>query len=67
MYGSTSTVENKEKKQNETEFNNFYQEQHHKCDDNEYEHEDFETAIIATGYGKFHYFLLFVCGWANAR
>jgi len=27
---------------------------------------DYETAIEATGYGKFHYWLLLVCGWANA-
>ena len=27
---------------------------------------DYETAIAKTGFGKFHYWLLFVCGWANA-
>jgi len=27
---------------------------------------DYETAIETTGYGKFHYLLLLVCGWANA-
>jgi VNT family MFS transporter (synaptic vesicle glycoprotein 2) len=27
---------------------------------------DYETAISKTGYGKFHYWLMFVCGWANA-
>lgn len=27
---------------------------------------DYETAISATGYGKFHYWLLLACGWANA-
>jgi len=27
---------------------------------------DYETALEATGYGKFHYWLLVVCGWANA-
>ena len=27
---------------------------------------DYETAINLTGYGTFHYWLMFVCGWANA-
>eukprot|EP00092_Neocalanus_flemingeri_P039522 GFUD01043036.1.p1 GENE.GFUD01043036.1~~GFUD01043036.1.p1 ORF type:complete len:573 (+),score=163.98 GFUD01043036.1:56-1774(+) len=27
---------------------------------------DYETAIKLTGYGSFHYWLMFVCGWANA-
>ena len=27
---------------------------------------DYETAIAKTGFGRFHYWLLFVCGWANA-
>lgn len=27
---------------------------------------DYETAIAAAGYGKFHYWLLLACGWANA-
>ena len=27
---------------------------------------DYETAIHSAGFGKFHYWLLFVCGWANA-
>jgi len=27
---------------------------------------DYETAITLTGYGVFHYWLLLVCGWANA-
>jgi len=27
---------------------------------------DFETAQKIAGFGKFHYWLLFVCGWANA-
>jgi len=27
---------------------------------------DYETALDRTGYGRFHYWLLFVCGWANA-
>jgi len=27
---------------------------------------DYETAISSAGFGKFHYWLLFVCGWANA-
>ncbi|KAK4008982.1 synaptic vesicle glycoprotein 2C isoform X1 [Daphnia magna] len=27
---------------------------------------DYETAIAATEYGKFHYWLLLACGWANA-
>ncbi|XP_066270386.1 synaptic vesicle glycoprotein 2C-like isoform X1 [Branchiostoma lanceolatum] len=26
----------------------------------------YEEAIAATGYGRFQYFLLFACGWANA-
>jgi len=28
--------------------------------------EDYETALSSAGFGKFHYWLLFVCGWANA-
>lgn len=27
---------------------------------------DYETAIAKAGFGWFHYWLLFVCGWANA-
>lgn len=27
---------------------------------------DYETAITNAGFGRFHYWLLFVCGWANA-
>jgi len=27
---------------------------------------DYEKAVEASGYGKFHYWLLFICGWANA-
>ena len=27
---------------------------------------DYETAISKAGYGKFHWILLMVCGWANA-
>jgi len=27
---------------------------------------DYDTAIDKAGYGKFHYWLLWVCGWANA-
>lgn len=27
---------------------------------------DYETAIAATGYGRFHYWLLLASGWANA-
>ena len=27
---------------------------------------DYDTALVRTGYGKFHYWLMFVCGWANA-
>ena len=27
---------------------------------------DYDTAISRTGYGKFHYLLMLVCGWANA-
>jgi len=27
---------------------------------------DYETAISSAGFGRFHYWLLFVCGWANA-
>ena len=27
---------------------------------------DYETAITSAGFGRFHYWLLFVCGWANA-
>lgn len=27
---------------------------------------DFDTALGRAGFGKFHYWLLFVCGWANA-
>eukprot|EP00092_Neocalanus_flemingeri_P032628 GFUD01035489.1.p1 GENE.GFUD01035489.1~~GFUD01035489.1.p1 ORF type:complete len:574 (-),score=164.16 GFUD01035489.1:136-1857(-) len=27
---------------------------------------DYETAIKLAGYGSFHYWLMFVCGWANA-
>jgi len=27
---------------------------------------DYETAISNAGFGRFHYWLLFVCGWANA-
>jgi len=27
---------------------------------------DYETAVSLSGYGKFHYLLLAVCGWANA-
>eukprot|EP00095_Tigriopus_kingsejongensis_P000777 maker-scaffold67_size430214-snap-gene-1.18 protein:Tk00777 transcript:maker-scaffold67_size430214-snap-gene-1.18-mRNA-1 annotation:"hypothetical protein DAPPUDRAFT_304078" len=27
---------------------------------------DYEEAIAAAGYGRFHYWFLFVCGWANA-
>ena len=27
---------------------------------------DYEFAIDAAGYGSFHWWLLFVCGWANA-
>ncbi len=27
---------------------------------------DYESAISAAGYGRFHYWFLFVCGWANA-
>jgi len=27
---------------------------------------DFESALKIAGFGKFHYWLLFVCGWANA-
>ena len=27
---------------------------------------DYETALERTGYGRFHYWLLLVCGWANA-
>ena len=27
---------------------------------------EFEDAVDECGYGKFHYLLLWVCGWANA-
>ena len=27
---------------------------------------DYETAITSAGFGRFNYWLLFVCGWANA-
>ena len=27
---------------------------------------DYDTALARTGYGRFHYLLMFVCGWANA-
>ena len=27
---------------------------------------DYETALGLTGYGVFHYWLMLVCGWANA-
>ena len=27
---------------------------------------DYDTAIARTGYGKFHYLLMLICGWANA-
>ena len=27
---------------------------------------DYETAMTRAGFGKFHYWLLWVCGWANA-
>ena len=30
------------------------------------EYTEFEDAIEECGYGKFHYILLMVCGWANA-
>jgi len=33
------------------------------CDEDD---QDFETALQQTGYGKFHYWLAMVCGWANA-
>jgi len=27
---------------------------------------DFESALELAGYGRFHYWLAFICGWANA-
>ena len=27
---------------------------------------DYDTALARTGYGRFHYLLMLVCGWANA-
>ena len=27
---------------------------------------EYEDALEECGYGRFHYWLLFVCGWANA-
>ena len=27
---------------------------------------NYEEAVLKTGYGKFHYILLLICGWANA-
>ena len=35
-------------------------------DDDSDEEGDYERAVAATGYGRFHYALLLVCGWANA-
>lgn len=38
----------------------------HPLDHSEPDVADYEAAISASGYGKFHYWFLFVCGWANA-
>merc|ERR550532_3318987 len=27
---------------------------------------DYDSALDLTGYGRFHYWLAFICGWANA-
>ncbi|XP_065572428.1 synaptic vesicle glycoprotein 2C-like isoform X1 [Artemia franciscana] len=34
--------------------------------ENDEDRVDYEDAIEATGYGRFHYLLLLICGWANA-
>jgi len=34
--------------------------------DSEEEAVNYEEAVLKTGYGKFHYILLLICGWANA-
>ncbi|TRY68645.1 hypothetical protein TCAL_07687 [Tigriopus californicus] len=38
----------------------------HSNDQSEPDVADYEAAITASSYGKFHYWFLFVCGWANA-
>ena len=27
---------------------------------------DYDSALDLAGYGRFHYWLAFICGWANA-
>ena len=39
---------------------------HGSDDDDEDSSCDYDTALARAGYGKFHYLLMLVCGWANA-